>query len=189
MIFSVFIITWCVGTLTFAPVYLVNVKGFTPTEMSYIMAVLGIGAVVWGMVIPGLSDRFGRKPMLIIFSLLSVFSSFGFLLASSFASISVLAFIGWCGSGVFGIYQAAISGESVDVKYFSTAVAVIIMIGEVFGAFIGMTLAGAMADLYGLYAALIFSGCCAVVAGLVAFAYYETAPLALARRNMRKEEG
>jgi len=186
MIFSSFIISWNVGTLTFAPVYLVSVKGFNPTEMSFIMAAFGAGAVVWGMLVPGLSDRFGRKPIIIIFSALSIVSPLGLILSPSAIIISICVFVGWSGSGVFALYQAAILGESIDPKYASTAMASVQMTGEIGGCVIGVAVAGILADAYGLQASMIFTACCMVVATLVAFAYYETAPIVLAKREASK---
>jgi len=182
LIFSVFIIIWNVGTLTFAPVYLVSVRGFSPTEMSYMMALQGLGTIVWGMLTPALSDRIGRKPVLVFFSLLGFLSATGLLFAPSFLTIGILVFVGSSAVGAFGIYQSAIAGESVDMKYYSFAVGSISMTGELIGGFVGLMVAGVLADAYGLHAALIFAGLGAVGAGLVALRYYETAPLVLAKR-------
>ena len=182
MIFSVFIIMWNVGMLTFTPVYLVSVRGFSPTEMSYVMAIQGLGMIVWGMLTPALSDRIGRKPVLIFFSLVGVLSVIGILLAPSFLLIGILVFFGFSAGGAFGIYQAAIAGESVDVKYYSFAVGSITLTGELIGGFVGLLIAGMLADAFGLHAALIFTGGSIVVAGFIALRYYETAPLVLAKR-------
>jgi len=183
MAFGIFIMIWNVGTLTFAPVYLVSAKGFSPTEMSYIMAAAGLGAVVWGMLVPSLSDRFGRRPIVIIFSLLSVISPLGLMGANSGVVIAVILFIGWSGSGVFALHQGAIIGESVDTKYASTAMASAQMTGELGGCVVGVAIAGIIADAYGLHTTMAYTACCAAVAGFIAFAYYETAPLVLAKRK------
>jgi MFS family permease len=185
MIIGSFIVIWNVGTLTFAPIYLVNVRGFDPTSMSYIMAVFGLGAVVWGMLVPGLSDRMGRKPAIIIFSLLSIVSPLGLLLAQDPIIIGICIFVGWSGSGCFALFQAAIIGESIDTKYTSTAIASVQVLQEIGGGVIGVAVAGILADMYGLQAAFIFAAGSLVVAALVALSYYETAPLVLAKRSNR----
>jgi len=181
--FSGFIMCWNVTTLTFAPVYLVNVKEFSETTMSYIMAIIGFGAVIWGTLVPSLSDRFGRKPMIIIFSLFTVVSSLGLVMMPSVALIGISLFIGWCGSGVFPVYQAAVLGESVDPQYASTAMAGVQMIGEIVGCVIGVAIGGRLADVYGLHVSLIYAACCMIIATLIAFGFYETAPRILAKRN------
>jgi len=187
MVFSGLIMTWNVGILTFAPLYLVTVKGFDPSIMSFVLAAFGVGAVVWGIVVPSLSDRFGRKRATIIFSLLSVISPLGLLFFSSPVAIGLCAFIGWSGSGVFALFQAAIIGESVDTKYASTAIASVQMTGEIVGCVIGVAIAGILADSFGLQAPMIFAAGCIVAATLVAFAYYETAPAIIAKRKASAE--
>jgi len=185
IIFSSFIMCWNVTTLTFAPLYLVNVKGYSESVMSYIMAIIGLGAVIWGTLIPSLSDKFGRKPVTIIFSLLTVIAPLGLVMSSSVVIIGICVFVGWCGSGVFPVYQAAVLGESVDAKYASTAMAGVQMIGEIGGCVIGVAIAGKLADLYGLNVTLIYAACCMIVATLIAFGYYETAPVILAKRKAK----
>ena len=186
MIISIFVIIWNVGILTYAPYYLVAFKGFTDEVMSYIMAVFGAGAVVWGIIVPAFSDRYGRKPAVIVFTLISVISPLGLMLFEAPFIIGVCAFLGWTGSGVFALFQATITGESVDTKYASTAIASVQVTGEIGGAVIGVMIAGILADMYGLNAAFIFAAVCVVIATLTAFAYYETAPAILAKRNLSK---
>jgi predicted MFS family arabinose efflux permease len=184
MVFSCFIITWNVGVLTYAPLYLITVKGFSPEIMSYIMAVFGAGAVVWGILVPAFSDRHGRKLAVIVFTLLSIISPLGLLFFANPFAIGICAFFGWTGSGVFALFQAAIIGESIDTKYASTGIASVQMVGEIGGAVIGVMAAGILADRYGQDASFIFAAVCVVVATLVAFAYYETAPAVLAKKKL-----
>jgi predicted MFS family arabinose efflux permease len=183
MMFSSFIISWNVGILTFAPLFLINVKGFSPVIMSYIMAAFGVGAVIWGILVPSLSDRLGRKPIIIIFTFLSIISPLGLILSSSAVVVALCALAGWSGSGVFALYQAAILGESVDTKYASTAMASVQMTGEIGGCVIGVAVAGKLADMFGLQAPMIFAACCLLIATFIAFFYYETAPIIVAKRN------
>ena len=182
MVFGCFLVSWNIAMLTFAPAYLVSVRGVDPAAMSHIMAVFGAAAVMWGLLVPSLSDRLGRKPVAIAFTLLSIVSPLGMLLAPSPLAMGVCIFIGWSGSGVFAIHQAAILGESVDTKYASSAMASVQMTGEIGGGVIGVMAAGILADIYGLHTALIFAACCAAAASLIAFAYYETAPAILTKR-------
>jgi MFS family permease len=149
--------------------------------MSYIMAVFGAGAVVWGVLVPAFSDRHGRKPAVILFMLISIISPLGLLFFADPVAIGICAFFGWTGSGVFALFQAAIIGESIDTKYTSTAIASVQMVGEIGGAVTGVMIAGILADKYGLEASFILAAACVVVATLIALMYYETAPAALAK--------
>jgi hypothetical protein len=55
-----------VGSI-FYPVFLTLDRGYSNAEMSTMMAVLGLCPPVGGILVPYLSDRFGRKPLMIIF--------------------------------------------------------------------------------------------------------------------------
>jgi MFS family permease len=193
LIYSIFIISWYVSMLTFTPLYLMNVKlsalaaenqGEAATIMSLIMAAFGAGAIIWGMVVPAFSDRVGRKPMAILFSLLAaIIAPLGFLYFDAPWILAVCAFFGWCGAGVFPLYLVAIPAESVDPKYATSAIGVVQLVGEIMGGVIGVAIAGILGGMYGLDATLIFSACCMGIAFLVAFGYYESAPLVVARRK------
>jgi len=193
LIYSIFIISWYVSMLTFTPLYLMNVKlsalaaenqGAAATVMSLIMAAFGAGAIIWGMVVPAWSDRVGRKPMAILFSLLAaIIAPVGFLVFDAPWALAVCAFFGWCGAGVFPLYLVAIPAESVDPKYATSAIGVVQLVGEIVGGVIGVAVAGMLGGMFGLDASLIFCACCMGVAFLVAFGYYESAPLVVARRK------
>ena len=71
ILLSCCIMTWLSAQLTFMPKYLISVKHFTGEDMGKTMSTFGLGAIIWGIVIPALSDKFGRKPMVIICFLLS----------------------------------------------------------------------------------------------------------------------
>jgi MFS family permease len=155
--------------------------------MSIIMSALGVGAVVWGIIVPMLSDHIGRKPIIIIFSLLSISAPMGLVLvpAGNTMLMALCAFVGWCGAGVYPLFMSTVPGESVNRKFVATAISSIQGFGEIVGAVFGMMIAGVMADAYGLVSTMwLFVGCM-IVATVIAFAYYETAPVVLAKRNVK----
>jgi MFS family permease len=185
LIFGPFILCWYVVLLSFAPLYLTTVKGLTPGAMSIIMSALGVGAVVWGIIVPMLSDRLGRKPIIIIFSLLSVCAPLGVILVPSGNTMlmALCAFVGWCGSGVYPLFMSTVPGESVNRQFASTAISSIQGFGEIVGAVCGVLIAGVLADAYGLVSTMWLCGGCMVVATVIGFGYYETAPVVLAKRT------
>jgi MFS family permease len=191
LVFGPFILCWYVVLLSFAPLYLTTTKALSPAAMSLIMSALGVGAVVWGIVVPMLSDRLGRKPVIIIFTLLSVAAPLGFILvpAGHTALMAFLAFLGWCGAGVYPLFMSTVPGESVNRKFVSTAISSIQGFGEIIGAVFGVMIAGVLADAYGLSSTMWLCAGCMVVATLVGFGYYETAPVVLARRSHPCGEG
>ncbi|MDR3671364.1 MAG: MFS transporter, partial [Holophaga sp.] len=148
LVFGPFILCWYVGLLSFAPLYLTTVKGLTPGAMSVIMSALGVGAVVWGIIVPMLSDHIGRKPIIVVFTLLSICAPLGLILvpAGNTALMALCAFVGWCGAGVYPLFMSTVPGESVNPKFVATAISSIQGFGEIIGAVVGMMVAGVMAD-------------------------------------------
>ncbi|MDR1495604.1 MAG: MFS transporter [Clostridiales Family XIII bacterium] len=188
IISSIFLLTWYIGVLTFMPGYLVGVRGFTEMEMAPIMSGFGIGAVVLGgIVLPKLSDNFGRKPIVIISAILGAVAAFGLLYGpNNVPLMMVLAFIGWGGTGVNSMIQAAIPGESSDPRYIGTVIGTIQLTGELIGATLGTTLLGIVGDSYGVDKSIIICGICILVCAVIAIFMKETAPLVLERRVAKK---
>jgi len=184
LLYSVCIIGWYVVMASFIPLFLVNVKGLTETTMGFIMTALGVGGIVWGITVPALSDKFGRKPIIIIFGLLSVITPLGLLYvpAGNLTLLYLCAFLGWCGSGVIAVFNGPVPAESVNPKFTSTSVAMIQGVGELCGTAIGAIIAGILADAYGLGAAMWLCVGLMCVGTVIAFGFYETAPVVLAKR-------
>jgi predicted MFS family arabinose efflux permease len=185
VISSIFLLTWYIGVLTFMPGYLTRVKGFTDTEMSYVMSAFGLGAVILGgFVLPRLSDKIGRKPVVVISAILGAFAAFGLILApANVPLMAVIAFVGWGGTGVNSMLQAAIPGESADPRYISTSIGTIQLTGELLGATLGATLLGVLADAKGLGASIVVCGISILVCAVLALFFKETAPLVIAKRE------
>jgi predicted MFS family arabinose efflux permease len=169
--------------LTYTPGYLVNVKGLDPSYMSYVMSAFGAGAIFWGIVVPGLSDRVGRKPMVLIAAALGVFASIGILYApSSLPLLMLIAFVGWGGVGVCALMQSTIPAESGDPRFVATIIGTNQLTGELLGGSGGAILLGILADRYGLHAAIWGCGISMAIALVVGLFYKESAPLVLERR-------
>lgn len=184
IIISSFFIAWYIEILTFSPLYLVNVQNMPPSTMSYIMSALGLGGVLWGFAVPALSDRFGRKPVMIIFSFISAVAPLGILyIKDSLWLLALAAFVGNVGVGCFVLYMSTIPSESVAPKYVATAIGLIMAIGELIGGVAGSTLAGMSADRFGLSAPIFIALGCAIIAGLLSFFYYETAPIKVRHKS------
>jgi predicted MFS family arabinose efflux permease len=187
LLYSICLIGWYVVMASFAPRFLTDTKGLSPTTMSWVMAVLGVGGIVWGMAVPALSDKFGRKPIIIIFGFLSIITPLGLLLvpANNLPLMFVCAFLGWCGAGVIAVFNGPVPTESINPKFASTSVAMIQGCGELCGTALGSIIAGRLADIYGLGAAMWLCVGLMVMGTLIAFRFYETAPLVLAKRAQK----
>ena len=172
-----FMVAWFLVGMAFYPLFFTSYRGFTPTEMSGLMAGLGVGTVVAGFLVPALSDRIGRKPVVIVFCFISLLAP---LTALYFEGplwvMGILLLIGWSGTGVFPLFMAVIPGETVSPKFVATSMGLVVCVGEVVGGALAPYLAGLAADQTSLATPIIVTGVCALCAGLISFALIETAP-------------
>jgi predicted MFS family arabinose efflux permease len=174
---AVLLVSYLVICWTFAPLFLTKVRGFAPNEMSWLMGTLGISATVGSFAVTGISDRIGRKPVMIFASFLGVILPLGALYYSG--SIWVLAaifFVGWALNGTFPLFMGTIPSETVSRTHMTTAIALVMGSGEVFGGVLSPALAGWAADVAGLSAPLWIMMALCIAAGILAFALHETAP-------------
>jgi MFS family permease len=146
------------------------------------MGTLGLSATVGSFVVSGISDRVGRKPVMIIASFMGLLVPLGALYYTGSAwTLAVIFFIGWALNGLFPLFMATVPSESVSPRYMATAIALSMGMGEVLGGVLGPTIAGWVADRTSLEAPLwIMAGLC-IASGLLALGLTETAPARLAR--------
>ncbi len=183
---TLFLLCWYVCTLTYAVGYLTKVKGLSNSQMSYVMSAFGIGAILWGVLIPRLSDKFGRKPLVIIAAVMGICAPLGILYApANIPLLMFIAFFGWGGTGVNALMQSTIPAESGDPRFVSTIIGSNQLTGELIGATLGATLLGIVADRAGLGTVMLICAACMGVCLIVSLFYKESAPLVVARRSAK----
>lgn len=174
-----FVITWA-----FMPNYLVQTKGMDPTTMSWVMGSLGIAAAIYSIVISGLSDIIGRKPVMVVLPFLSVLGPLGAMYFDGPAvALAAIFFIGWAVNGVFPIFMATIPSETFRPIHHATVLGLAMGSCEVLGGVFGPVVAGALNDAVGKDSFLWLMMVLAVVSGFVAMGLKETAPAVLKRRG------
>jgi len=168
--------TWLFAYTTFAPTYLVEV-GYTPSQMSVIMAGVGLGSFIWMVLLPIVSDKIGRKPTVIIFSFIAILSPLilAYLQLPTWGMFTLM-FLLTTGNGIFPMFMAVIPGESLPIGIVATAIGLIQLVGEIMGGTVAPTFAGMMADSFGLAAPLWIAAIGALICALVGFGLKETAP-------------
>ncbi len=82
-------ITW-ISYMSFFPAYLVVEKGFTEIQAAIALGILGIGGFIFKPIIGSLSDRYNRKIIIII---LSIITAIGTLLIVNIDSIIIIFLI------------------------------------------------------------------------------------------------
>jgi MFS family permease len=182
VLISCFMVPWMVLGWAFMPVFYVNYRHIAPSDMSILMSVLGASAALGSFVVPALSDRLGRKPIMIGFSFLGALVSFAALYYSGpLFMLGALVFIGWLASGVFPLFMGTIPAESTSPRYVATAMGLIVGVGEIIGGFGGPTLAGWVADQTSLAAPILMQAGCAVMGGVLSLFLIESAPAKVGR--------
>jgi MFS family permease len=174
---AVFYLTWFVTTQTFTPLYLAEVKGFGPTESGFTLSAIGIAWVLWGALVPGISDRIGRKPTMIGFSVLAALSPIAIIVIDGPAVLFVVLVLTYTGLGCFTLFMATIPAETVPPTLVATCLGLIMGVGEIVGGFVMPYVAGWLSDRFGLDAAMLVSAGAAAVVVLLAFGLRETAPV------------
>jgi MFS family permease len=151
--------------------------------MSYLMSVLGLSAAFFSFVVPALSDRFGRRPVIVIFNLIGLLVPLAALyFQGSLILLGALIFIGWSASGTFPLFMGTVPSETIPARYVATSLGMVVGLGEILGGVGAPAIAGRAADHYGLQAPLAIMAVCAVVGTVLALFLRETAPIRLARQ-------
>jgi ACS family hexuronate transporter-like MFS transporter len=181
-IIAVLLVAYLVICWAFMPLFLTQMRGFSPTEMGWLMGTLGISSTIGSFVVPGISDRIGRKPVMIAVPLLGVILPLGAIYYTGSAwGLAGIFFVGWALNGVFPMFMGTIPSETVNPRHVATALGIVMGCGEVLGGAFSPTIAGWAADVAGLAAPLwIMAGSC-VAAGCLGFGLEETAPRKLKR--------
>jgi MFS family permease len=184
ILLSCCMMTWMFAQITFMPKYLIAVKHFAEADMGKTMGAFGLGSILWGAIVPALSDKFGRKPMVIIFFLLSMLMPLSVVyFGNDFSSLAPLVLLGASTMGCFPIVLATIPSETVPRQYLAQTMGFVMGIGELVGGFAAPAIAGWSADTFGLHAPFLIAAGAAFFASIIAFLLIETAPAIVNKRN------
>ena len=152
----------CVFVLSaLVPVYLTNVLRLSATQMGAVTSAIGFGGFFGQFGWPGLSDRYGRKPLAIlgfVGATIAVwwFARIGAGVFPLFVALFVCSF--FC-LGNVALITGPIATESAPPGLISSAIGIVVGAGEIFGGGVAPYIAGGIADRFGLpsvlYVALI----------------------------------
>ena len=143
----------CIFVLSaMVPVYLINALEMTPTQMGLVTSALGFGGFFGQFGWPGLSDRFGRKPLAILGFVGATITAWWFfetgaVMLPLFVSLFAVSF--FC-LGNIALITGPIATESAPVGLISSAIGLVVGAGEIFGGGVAPVIAGFVANNYGL---------------------------------------
>ena len=161
-------------TTAFTTLYLINTRHIPPTEASLLLSVQGLAQMV-SFVVAALSDRIGRKPAVIAFSLIGLAAPLGVLyFHGPIWGLAGLLALGGLAQGVTAVLFIAIPAETVPMRQLGTVSGFIPGVGELVGSVCGPAIAGWAADHSSPAAPFLIIAGCAVAGSLLALGLKET---------------
>lgn len=143
----------CLITLSaFMPSYLTDHLLLDTSTMGMVLASQGVGSCVGMVLVPALSDRFGRKPVMMIALLmellaLALLPNIGADPVQLFATLFIITFMN---AGVLAITVGPLTSESVPASLASSATGIVVGVGEIVGGAVAPAVAGALAQQAGI---------------------------------------
>lgn len=175
---------WLVLQNTFLALFLTEVKGLEPTVVGGVLSMGGLAGIIGGVGLPFLSDRLGRRPVVIGATLAGVLCPLALLMLPGDPILLGAAILfGWLPLGIAPLYCATIPAESVSPAMATTAVGLSMGTAELVGGVVAPALAGPVADAHGLSSVLYICIALAIAAALVALFLKETAPCIVGARE------
>jgi MFS family permease len=161
-----------------APNYLVDYLKLSVQQMGFVTSAIGFGGFLGQVVLPGLSDVIGRKTVAILgFALgaafLYAFKQVGANPVLLFVLLFACTFFCF---GLLGLITGPIAAEAAPRGLISSTAGIIIGTGEIFGGGIAPSIAGHIAQTYGIQHVLTFALGGLVLGVLVCSFLRETAP-------------
>jgi MFS family permease len=180
MLMAIFMVAWMVLGWAFLPLFYTKVRQISNGQMSILMSVLGLSAAFYSFVVPALSDRFGRRPVIVFFNFIGLLVPLAALyFQGSLFMLGTLIFIGWSASGTFPLFMGTVPSETIPARYVATSLGMVVGLGEILGGVSAPAIAGRAADHYGLQAPILMMAVCAIVGTVLALFLRETAPIRL----------
>jgi MFS family permease len=145
--------SWLFALSVFAPLYITEVVHEPATTAGLLLGASGLGSFFLGFLLPSLSDRIGRKPVLLLMAVMSAIVPLAFLVPWLYIYPLILAAIVFAansGQGIASMIMVLVPTESVPPQFRATSIGLTTLVGEVMGATGAPILAGALAEKYGL---------------------------------------
>jgi predicted MFS family arabinose efflux permease len=166
------------------PNYLIDYLHLSASQMGFVTSAIGFGGFVGQFGVPGLSDVFGRRIMAVLSFLgaavvVRVFLATG---PSPMLLFALLFIISFCCLGVIALLTGPIATESAPAGLVSSAIGIVVGAGEIFGGGVAPSVAGYVAQHYGIQNILYLALIGVTLGVIVSLALKETAPRKIERQ-------
>jgi len=145
-------LTCLITTSAFMPNYLVDHLKLRPAQMGVVMSAIGLGATLGTLLLPWLSDKVGRKPVMALSSIGVLVSLL--LLANTGDSVAVLFtflfFVHFFNNALIALTVGPLCTEAVPATLMATASGLVIAVGELFGGGLAPVIVGQVAERFGI---------------------------------------
>lgn len=136
----------------FMPNYLTDHLKLSMDQMGFVLAGIGLGGCLGMMLIPALSDRMGRKSVMVVSLVLEIIGLLVLMRTGAepgklFALMFVVTFLN---AGVVAITIGPLTNESVPPHLAATATGIVVGLGEVVGGAVAPAISGAVAQQMGI---------------------------------------
>ena len=153
-------ISWLFLQNVFAPLYITEVAHQDPRTAGFLLGAAGLGSFLLGLTLPAVSDRWGRRSMLLFVSAFSTILPIALCIPWLYGHLWLLAAILFAthgGQAIAAMIMVLVPAESVPPYFAATAIGFATLVGEIIGATIAPAAGGAMAEKYGLAAPLLMA--------------------------------
>jgi predicted MFS family arabinose efflux permease len=145
-------LTCLITTSAFMPNYLVDHLKLPPGQMGIVMSAIGLGATLGTFLLPWLSDKVGRRPVMALSSVGVLVSLL--LLANTGGSAALLfAFlfsVHFFNNANIALTVGPLCSEAVPASLMATASGLVIAVGELFGGGLAPVIVGHVAQRFGI---------------------------------------
>lgn len=169
--------SWLFALNVFAPLYITQVVHQPATMAGFLLGASGFGSFFLGFLMPSLSDRIGRKPVLLLMAAMAAAVPLAFLVPPLFMypwMLAAIVCIANTGQGMASLIMVLVPTESVLPQFRATSIGLVTLVGEITGATSAPLLAGALAEKYGLSLTMWLAAAGSAVVFLVALSLRET---------------
>ena len=128
------------------PNYLTDYLGMSLEQMGFVAAGPGFGGALGAFMVPSVSDRYGRKPVLIVSLLVAAILVFAFSRIAAEPFLLFVTLFGAAGlvTGSLTMLDGPIATETVPPAMIGAATGIIIGVGEIFGGGIAPIISGSV---------------------------------------------
>ena len=174
--------SWLFALNVFAPLYITEVVHESATTAGFLLGASGLGSFFLGFLLPSLSDRWGRKPLLLLMAAMSAVVPLAFLVPALYVYPVVLALIvlgANSGQAIASVVLVLVPTESVPTQFRATSIGLTTLAGEVMGGTAAPILAGTLAQKHGLAETMWLAVASSGLLFVIALFLRETRPAAM----------